>query len=426
MILDTSSRASSSRGDTPCAHPRVLVVSERFFPESFLVNELVVELMTRGYDITVLTQVPSYPAGRLYPGFRNRIVSFGRYAGARVIRVITVLGYRENLILKILHYLSFAFFTTLIATLSGRRYDAIFVCQAGALTQTTLALACPLALGTRAVIWTQDVWPQSVFAFGFPDRGLFRRLLEGYVHLTYRRFDTILVSSPGFIQALHPFLSPKKSIHFVPQWTPGDFLAGHNVPSIFDGTRVNFVFAGNVGSMQNLEILIRAFAVVARTHHRPTLTILGDGSYRVRLERQARCSGADNVKFVGRRPAGEIRSLLSRADVLVLPLAARPGVEMTLPAKLMTYLAARKPILAVASGEVRRIVEQYDLGITAAPDDESALIEAIRELAGWGTAQRQGVADRARLLETTMFDRERSIDAIAASIDGTVTPRPGS
>jgi glycosyltransferase involved in cell wall biosynthesis len=415
-----TSRACGSFRQPSRVRQRVLVVSERFHPESFLVNELVHELAARQYKITVLTQMPSYPAGRLYQGFRNRIVSFGRFEGARVIRVFTVLGYRKNLVLKVLHYLSFAFFTTLIASLSGRRYDAIFFYQAGALTQATLAIACPLALGTRTVIWTQDVWPHTVFAFGFKDQGILRCLLQGYVRAIYRRFDAILVSSPGFIQALKPYLPRKKSAQLVPQWTPREFLAGPEVHDIFDASRVNFVFAGNVGSMQNLEILIRAFSVVARIDRRPMLTIIGDGSYRERLERQARGTGADNVRFVGRRPACEIRSLLGKADVLVLPLAARSGVELTLPAKLTTYLTVRKPILAVASGEVRRIVEQYGLGIATAPDDEGALVDAIRELAGWGPTQREAVADRARSVDETLFDRERSIDTIVAAITGPV------
>jgi glycosyltransferase involved in cell wall biosynthesis len=404
----------------PRAHQRVLVVSERFHPESFLVNELVSELTARRFDVTVLTQAPSYPAGRLYPGFRNRIVTFGRFEGARVIRIFTVPGYRENLVLKVLHYLNFAVLTTLIATLSGRRYDAIFVYQAGALTQATLAIACPLAVGTRTVIWTQDVWPHTVFAFGFTDRGLLCYLLEVYVRSVYRRFDEILVSSPGFVKALQPYLSRGKIVQFVPQWTPREVLAGHEVPSIYDASRVNFVFAGNVGSMQNLEILIRAFASVARVDRRPVLTIIGDGSYRQRLERQAYRTGVDNVRFVGRHSAGDIRSLLSRADVLVLPLAARTGVELTLPAKLTTYLTVRKPILAVASGEVRRIVEQYGLGIAIAPDDEESLVGAIRELASWGTKQRDAVAERARSVDETLFDRERSIEHIAAAITGSV------
>lgn len=50
---------------------RILVVSQYFWPESYRVNELVLELKNRGYVVEVLTSTPNYPAGRVFPDFAS-------------------------------------------------------------------------------------------------------------------------------------------------------------------------------------------------------------------------------------------------------------------------------------------------------------------------------------------------------------------
>ncbi len=66
----------------PSAHPpggphrpqRVLVVSQYYDPEPLpKAGELARALQARGHDVRVVTTLPTYPAGRLYPGHRLRL-----------------------------------------------------------------------------------------------------------------------------------------------------------------------------------------------------------------------------------------------------------------------------------------------------------------------------------------------------------------
>lgn len=43
---------------------KVLVISQHFYPEQFKANDIVRELVERGHDVTVLTNIPDYPAGK--------------------------------------------------------------------------------------------------------------------------------------------------------------------------------------------------------------------------------------------------------------------------------------------------------------------------------------------------------------------------
>ena len=50
---------------------KALVLCEVFHPEDFLINDLVQEWEKKGYELEVLTRVPSYPFGKVYNGYKN-------------------------------------------------------------------------------------------------------------------------------------------------------------------------------------------------------------------------------------------------------------------------------------------------------------------------------------------------------------------
>ncbi|HRW25765.1 MAG TPA: glycosyltransferase WbuB, partial [Spirochaetia bacterium] len=118
----------------------VLVISERYYPERFLINDLVNQLVLDGADVRVLTQAPSYPEDKLYPGYDNRTTRLIEN-GVQVTRFKTVLGYKRSLVKKLLNYLSFMLRACIHVLRESRGVDAIFVYHTGPLTQ-----ALPLAI----------------------------------------------------------------------------------------------------------------------------------------------------------------------------------------------------------------------------------------------------------------------------------------
>jgi colanic acid biosynthesis glycosyl transferase WcaI len=48
---------------------RILIVSQYFWPEEFLINIFALDLRHRGHEVEVLTGLPNYPSGRFAPGY---------------------------------------------------------------------------------------------------------------------------------------------------------------------------------------------------------------------------------------------------------------------------------------------------------------------------------------------------------------------
>ncbi|MEI2622717.1 MAG: hypothetical protein V9G23_01530 [Giesbergeria sp.] len=88
------------------------------------------ELVQRGHKITVLTGLPNYPDGDIFPEFRARPQDFMNFSGAEVLRVPLIRRGSSKIRLA-LNYISFAFSASIIGLwkLRGREFDAIFTCQ---------------------------------------------------------------------------------------------------------------------------------------------------------------------------------------------------------------------------------------------------------------------------------------------------------
>jgi hypothetical protein len=78
-------------------------------------------------------------------------------------------------------------------------------------------------------------------------------------------------------------------------------------------------------------------------------------------------------------------------------LLLQPGHAAAVPAKVYEYLAAGRPILAIAEDETAAIVQGSGLGITAPSDDETAIVDALARL--WRTAAQPVTPPRRELFD---------------------------
>ena len=88
----------------------VLIFTNHFAPESFRINDLAFGLVERGHQVSVVTGLPNYPEGKVYPGYgffkRNREV----INGVNVRRIPLIPRGRGRSINLVLNYLSSAFY----------------------------------------------------------------------------------------------------------------------------------------------------------------------------------------------------------------------------------------------------------------------------------------------------------------------------
>ena len=393
----------------------VLIITERFYPEEFGINDLAQAWQAKGYEVAVLTQAPSYPFDRVYEGYENKLFQRETWKGIKIYRVYSLMGYRKGVLLKVLNYLCFAFFASLASLIIGRKYKRVFVYHIGPLTQAIPAVLIKKIFGNKFYIWTLDMWPDSVYAYGFKKRALSEKLLDSFVKIVYKNCETVFVSCKGFKRKIEKYVSDARMI-FSPQWVPDELNFENVTPheSLKEG--FNFTFAGNIGKVQNLENVIRGFALAAKSNPQIKLNIIGDGSNLEALKNIVNEEKIANVYFWGRRPLKEMPRWFEGSDVLIISLIDEPIFSLTVPAKFQAYLASGKPIYCVMNGEVADLVTNNKIGFVVQPDDINDIQLGFEKFLNTPKKEIKSFGDNMRLLVNNEFERNKIIQQMTEEI----------
>ena len=141
------------------------------------------------------------------------------------------------------------------------------------------------------------------------------------------------------------------------------------------------IFTGNIGYAQGLDVLPRTAALLKEHGKNVLFCIVGDGRYMEEFKKEiAKLQVEDMFCLTGRKPAEEIPKLLAACDVAFLSFMETKLFEMTIPAKLQSYMACGMPVIAAAAGETERIIKEARCGAYSPSGDEKALAESIEKL----------------------------------------------
>lgn len=389
---------------------RILVFSEVFWPENFIINDLVREWMNQGHEVEVVTQYPSYPQSHVFEGYENKGYQIEDWEGVKIHRYPFVEGYRDSKLCKVRNYLSFVRGGKKVVDGLTGHYDCAFVSQTGPLTVAFPALYAKKKMGVPVNIWTCDIWPDVVWAYGVPKNAVTNAFLERMIKKIYGGCDRIFIISKKFAEVIVKYT--EKDCIYAPNW----LRSAENVVSDLrlPVEKVNFTFAGNVSRYQNLINTVEGFAYAGLANAQ--LNIVGDGSYLAEVKLYAQKIGAKDVVFHGRKPYNEMYDIMTQSQVLVLPLMPHKGVEKTEPSKIPSYLEAGKPIFGVLDGAGREIIEENGLGLCANPADKMAIAEGFQKMMGFAKEHVADVKTATERLLATRFNKQEVVKRITESL----------
>lgn len=384
---------------------KALIITEVFHPEDFIINDLVDDWLDKGYDLEILTRNPSYPYGKVLEGYTNAIYNKSNYKSAVIHRFFVIPGYQNSLLLKLLNYINYMFFSFWILLSIGNRFDKVFIYQTGPLTNGFVPVLLKPLFKYKVTIWSQDLWPDTIYAYGLKKNEVTHFILSNLVRFIYSGCDTILISCQGFKDKIEVLLKHPKPIIWVPNWPiiDGFSTVKESLPEGF-----NFTFAGNIGKVQNLDNVVRSFKGVSAKYPKAFLNIIGDGSYLEELKTICVTEGITNVNFTGRKPITSMPHYFAASDVLLISLVDVPLYEIMIPSKFQTYLTAHKPIYAIMKGEVAAMVSHYNIGISAQPNSVEAIESGFIELLHTGKSDLDLLSQNSHALLRDYFDENKT------------------
>jgi glycosyltransferase involved in cell wall biosynthesis len=395
---------------------KILIVSQYFWPETFRINDLVKELVERGHDVSVLTGKPNYPQGKIYKGYgffsHNRDV----YYGAKVYRVPLIPRGKGTGLHLVFNYLSYVVSASTFVAFNRKKFDVSLTFAISPITQMYPALLHKKLYGSRAYLWVQDLWPESVAAAGKMGSPTVINALTKMVRNIYKKTDGVLVQSEAFIPSIVQKGISQDKIEFIPNWAEDIFTKQFDAnidkykSIIPDGFVV--MFAGNIGEAQDFESIVNA---AERTKHIKDIkwVIVGDGRKKDWVEKEVAARELSETFFLlGRYPVEEMPYFFNNADILLLTLKDEEIFSLTIPSKVQSYLAFGKPIASMINGIGNKVINDAQCGFTANAGDADKLAENIIKAYNAPASTLKQLGTNGKDYYTKEFDKAAIIDRL--------------
>jgi glycosyltransferase involved in cell wall biosynthesis len=391
----------------------ILVISQYFYPEQFRINDICTEWIKRGYKVTVITGIPNYPQGRFYEGYglyRKRIEN---YNGINIIR-IPLIPRGTNKIMLVLNYLSFVVSGFFWKTFTRIKADYVFIFEVSPMTQALLGVWYAKKRMAPCYLYVQDLWPENVeVVTGIKNRSVIGSIGK-MVDYIYSGCTKIFTTSKSFINSIHSRGVPKDKIEYWPQYAEDFYVQLENVdiPEIPNDDAFNIIFSGNIGTAQGLEILPRVAEIIKlKSDRKIRFNIVGDGRYKNELVSLVHSNRVNEMfNFIPKQPATRIPEFMAASDAAFLSLSDSPLFEMTIPAKLQSYMACGAPIIASAAGETAKIINDSMSGLCVKPGNAEELAKKIIELSKKSQEELKALGNNARKYYEENFNKKTLLD----------------
>lgn len=386
---------------------KILVICQYYKPEPFRISDICEEMVRRGHEVHVVTGYPNYPEGVLYKGYGKGEHIDEVVNGVKIHRCYTI-PRQTGMLKRILNYYSYAISSTAYIrskkckTLDGKPYDVVFCNQLSPVIMSSAAIAYKKKYNVPVVMYCLDLWPESLIAGGIKRSSMIYKYFHSVSKKIYCSMDRIFVTSRMFSDYLQKeFEICKEKIEYLPQYAEGIFEV---LEPKQDNGMIDLMFAGNIGTAQSVETIIKAAKILSNEPVR--FHIVGSGTELKHLKNISK--GLENVYFYGRRPLKDMPEMYKKADAMLITLQADPILSMTLPGKVQSYMAVGKPIIGAIDGETEKIILDASCGYCGKAEDEEELAKNIKKFIK--NPNRILMGKNARDYYEKYFEQERFMD----------------
>ena len=279
-------------------------------------------------------------------------------------------------------------------------YDAVFCFNTSPVLMCWPAIRYAKKHHIPFTNYVLDIWPENLYSVLNVKNKALRAIAQGVSDALYKKADRLIaMSEPGCSSgcASAPVCRRKNCWIRSTARILRRFSAGCRFLQAQFGGRFNLVFTGTFTPAQSLETVITAVQNArSRGADMLHLLLVGDGMSCAALEAKVKeLHAEDAVTFYGSVPATDIPKFTALADALIVCLSDSPDLGLTVPAKVASYMAAGKPVLASMDGAGNAAVAAAG-GLSSPACDAAALADNLLALTRMDAAQRAAMGQSAK------------------------------
>lgn len=393
---------------------RIALIADTFPPQrtsgAVQLRDLALEFVRQGHEVTAI--VPWADADRPW--------ALENMAGVQVLRLRAPrtkdIGYIRRTLGE--SRMPFAMLKGLRRSpLADARWDGV-VWYSPTIFLGAVAKALKKASGCKGYLILRDIFPLWAVDTGLMGQGLPYRFFKAVEQYQYTVADIIGVQTPGNVAYFDRWLGTRgRRLEVLQNWLA---IAPHKGCSIsvadtaLAGRKI-FVYAGNMGVAQGLDVLIDvAEHLSARTD--VGFLFVGRGSDAWRLADDATRRGLDNVVFEDEIDPGEIAGLYAQCHVGIVALDIRHRSH-NIPGKFLTYMQSGLPVLAIVNpgNDLASLIRTEKVGRVSEDGAVSKIAKLAQDLIN-DIEHDPAMSGRCKALHQRLFSPEKAVGQIVEAL----------
>lgn len=359
---------------------KILLITHNFWPENFPINDIARILGTKYFDLIVLTGKPNYPLGKIYNSYNPYSIQQEIfYNSIKIIRVPIVPRGSGSFLFLFLNYISFIVSSILFGyfILKKKKIDLIFVYAPSPVIHSLVGVFFKFILKKPLIVWLQDVWPHSLSSSGYVKNKIIINIINIIIKFIYKSSDQILVQSKSFLRILKKNYFCKNLIYLPNHSSTFSFFKEkkYKINYKLNQNEFNIVYTGNIGTVQDFDVIFKAAKKL--TNLPIKFIFFGEGKNKKKLQKKLILEKISNIFINDYIDKKNLIEIIKKSSALIVTIKNDKYLNLIIPSKVQFYLSCKKPIIAVCSGETRKVIIDSGSGLVSNSGDYKRLYKNI-------------------------------------------------
>lgn len=248
-----------------------------------------------------------------------------------------------------------------------------------------------------------DVFPENLIIAGVikSNTSFVYKILKFIFKKAYLKMDTLIVLGRDMKKLFLDKTKGTSNITIIENWADTKNIQKKKLPD----TVPNFLFAGNLGRLQGLHVLLKA--LLATKDHPYTFTFIGSGAVENDIIQFISQHTLDHVQKLGWLPREQQNEFMSKATIGVISLTEHM-YGLGVPSKCYNLLAAGKPIFYIGDqgSEIHQLISEHDIGWFAEAGNPKQIEQVIIKIVKSNNTDYELKSDNARILAEELYAKD--------------------
>ena len=353
---------------------RILFITDNYPPESnapaIRTYEHISEWSkSENIKIIVITCFPNFPFGKIYNGYKNKLISKENIDGITIYRVWSYVSRNTGFFKRILDFLSFSF-------MAGIFIDSDVIVATSPQFFTTWSAFFISKLRRKPWIFElRDLWPETINSVNLINNRNILKVLEKIEITLYKDCYKVIALTNSFKRNLISRGINKNKIEVITNGINTNFFKIKKSIELDLKLEMKlknqFVvgYFGTHGMCQGLDFILNAIPSINNSDIH--FLFIGDGSEKQKLRSLAFELKINNLTFLDSVDRKNLPYYYNLIDIALVCLKKNKTFKSVIPSKIFEACTMQKPILLGLEGESKELIEKYKAGLPFIPEDSN-------------------------------------------------------